>query len=211
MIRSFTWAAIVAFTLGGCRSPGMASDVHGIAGPDAQADPTALGIARRDAQADPAAVIDYRGEEIGLTKRYDDFDEFKNDPNNIAPEEYGRVRKLVETAPVPEHCANGREVLEAASDLWFPGYGSNGIGEFHATDPFRVIGEAIEIPHAGASRVVIYLRDDRGYRLVDDTVLPEPPLIAQVTVRDGKVTYLTFEGTVIAERPIRSRPASSSP
>jgi hypothetical protein len=206
MIRSCAFAAIVASSLGGCRSPSTAPNVYDMAGSDAQANPTAPGIVRRAARADPAAIIDYRGEEIGLTKRYDDFDEFKNDPNNIAPEEYDRVRKLVETTPVPEHCANREEVLKATSALEFPGYGSNGIAEPHAPDPFRLIGEAIEIPHADADRVVIYLRDDRGYRLVDDTVFPELPLIAQASVRDGKVTYLTLQGTVVAERPIRSHP-----
>jgi hypothetical protein len=204
MFRSFTLMTIVASTLGGCRAPSTAPHFQSVAGRDASA---ATGTVDRvvgpNAPADPAAFIEYRGETIGLTKRYDDFDTFKNDPNNIAPAEYERVRKLVQTAPVPEHCADSHEVFAVMSSLEFPGYGSGGIGEAHATDPVRVIGETIEIPHADADRVVIYLKDDHGYRLVDDTVLPELPIMAEVTVRDGKVTYRTREGTVIAERPIR--------
>jgi hypothetical protein len=205
MIRWLALAVVAASTLGGCRSPTMAPKGQGIARPDAPADVAAPGIARRDAQADPAAIIEYRGEEVRLTKRYDDFDKYKNDPNNIAPEEHDRVRKLVEAAPVPEHCANRAEVFRVLSDLEFPGYGSNGVGERGATDPLRVIGGAVEIPQTDTSRVVVYVRDDSGYRLADDTVLPEPPIVTEAIVRDGKVTYRTFEGKVIAERPIRSR------
>jgi hypothetical protein len=190
MLRFFSLIAIIMSTVGGCRSASTVRNVHGIAG--------------RDAQADPAAVTDYRGEEIRLTKRYDDYDDFKNDPNNIAPEEYDRVRKLVETAPVPERCADAPEVVSATFALKFPGYGLNGVGDRHSTDSLRVLGTSIEIPHANANRYIIYLREDPGYRLVDDTVLPEPPYIDEVTVSDGKVTYLTREETRISERPIRS-------
>jgi hypothetical protein len=136
MFRSFTLMAIVASTLGGCRAPSTAPHFQGVAGPDASATTGKVhGVVGPNAPADPAAVIEYRGETVELTKRYDDFD--------------------------------------------------------------------IEIPHADADRVVIYLKDDHGYRLVDDTVLPELPIMAEVTVRDGKVTYRTHEGTAIAERPIR--------
>jgi hypothetical protein len=149
--------------------------------------------------------FNYRGEEIRLTKRYDDFDIYKNDPNNIAAEEYERVQELVEAAPVPERCADFRKVVQAEFDLMFPGYGSGGIGDHHAADKQRVVGAFIEIPHANANRYIIYLREDHGYRLVDDAVLPEPPYIEEVTVSDGKVTYRTREGTVVVERPIRSQ------
>jgi hypothetical protein len=162
------------------------------------------GIVALDAQADPGAVIEYRDETIGLTKRYVDFNTLKNDQNNIAPAQYERVRKLVETAPIPEHCADLHELFAAMSSLEFPGYGAGGIGELHATDPLRVIGKIIEIPHADADRVVIYVKDDHGYRLVDDSVLPELPIMSEVTVGDGKVTYRRHDGTLIAERPVRA-------
>ena len=212
MIRWFGLATLAASTLGGCRPATTAPSGHVIA-PPAQTDPAAPVVAHRDAQVDHdtfdlpgAPAVIYRGEKIGLTKRYNDFDEYKNDPNNIAPEERDRVRKLVETAPVPEHCANRDEVFHVLSDLEFPGYGSNGVGEQHATDPFRVVGGAIEIPQTDTCRVIVYVRDDHGYRLVDDTVLPAPPLIAEAIVHDGKVTYRSIDGKVIAERPSRSRP-----
>ena len=98
MPRSFA-SLFVLSSLAGCRAPSPA-------------------------QADPAAVIEYRGELVRLTKRYDDFDIYKDDPNNIAPAEYQRVRKLVETAPIPEHCADWHEVFRVQGSLQFPGYGS---------------------------------------------------------------------------------------
>jgi hypothetical protein len=176
---------------------------QGIARSDAPGDAAAPVVARHDASADPVAVIDYRGEPVRLSKRYDDFDVYKNDPNNIAVEERDRARKLVETAPVPSHCANRDEVFQVLSDLVFPGYGEGGLGERHAADPFRVIGGTIEIPGTETGRAVVYLQDGHGYRLGDDAVLPEPPLVGEALVHDGKVTYRTLDGNVIAERPIR--------
>src|SRR5215212_3020559 len=45
-------------------------------------------------------TIQYQGQTIQLTKAYRDFDEYKNDPMNIAPAETARVQQLVNSAPV---------------------------------------------------------------------------------------------------------------
>src|SRR6266478_8316043 len=45
-------------------------------------------------------TIQYRGQTIRLSRAYADFDEYKNDPNNIAAGETERVQQLVEGAPV---------------------------------------------------------------------------------------------------------------
>jgi hypothetical protein len=155
------------------------------------------------ASPDPAAVIDYRGEPVRLTKRYDDFDDYKNDPNNIAPEEYARVQRLVKGAPVPERCADLREVIVAAHALEVPGYGMMSFGARNAEGGREIIAQAIEIPHADADRYVVYVSDGSGFRLVDDVVLPERAYVRDVDIRDGAIVYLNGEGHVVAARPMR--------
>jgi hypothetical protein len=47
-----------------------------------------------------SSEIDYRGEKIKLSKPYRDYDEYKNDPDNIHPSETARVQGLVMSAPI---------------------------------------------------------------------------------------------------------------
>jgi hypothetical protein len=152
--------------------------------------------------SDPAATIEYQGERIRLSKPFDDFDKYKNDPSNIAPEEIPRVQALVRAAKVPDRCADLREVISATMAVEFPGYGLSGLGG-QLADGRSLVADAIEIPHGSADRYVVYISDGTGYRLVDDTVLPEKPYVTDVTVREGNVVYLSKEGAVIVQRPTR--------
>ena len=43
----------------------------------------------------PPDVIEYRGERFKLTKAYYDYDDYKEDPNNIDPSENARVERAV--------------------------------------------------------------------------------------------------------------------
>src|SRR5437762_13346553 len=47
-------------------------------------------------------TIQYQGQTIQLSKAYRDFDEYKNDPMNIAPAETARVQQLVTDAPIAQ-------------------------------------------------------------------------------------------------------------
>lgn len=64
-------------------------------------------------------IMHYRGETIKLSKSYADFDEYKNDPNNIDPSETTRVQTLVITAPIAHSFASRLEVFKATQDLCF--------------------------------------------------------------------------------------------
>jgi hypothetical protein len=173
--------------------------------------PDKAGLARHapshpSASSDPAAVIDYRGEPIRLTKRYEDYDDYKNDPNNIAPDENARVQALVKGAPVPERCADRREIVMAAGALKVPGYGMMSFGTRNAEGGREIVAEAIEIPHAGADRYLVYMSDGSGYHLADDVVLPEQAFVRDVDIRDGTIIYRNGDGRVVATRPVRPAP-----
>jgi hypothetical protein len=157
----------------------------------------------RSGSGDPAAVIEYRGQSIRLTKRYDDYDEYKNDPNNIAPTEYARVQALLKDTPAPARCADFKEVLTVASDLSFPGYGTTSFGLRNTDGGQTFMAQAIEIPHADADRYLVYVSDGSGYRLADDVVLPERPFVRDIDLRDGAIVYLDGAQHAVAKRPIR--------
>jgi hypothetical protein len=151
----------------------------------------------------PAAVIEYRSQGIRLSKSYQDDDDYKNDPNNIAPEEYARVQALLKDAPVPQRAADSNAVLKMAFDLKFPGYGLSSFGQRNTEDGGTIIAEAIEIPHAEADRFVVYVSDSSGYRLADDVVLPERLFVQNVDIRGGAVVYLDGHDQVLVKRPMR--------
>ena len=58
--------------------------------------------------------IDYRGEKIKLTKAYADYDEYKNDPDNIDPSETERVQRLVLGAPIARTFGSRLEASKAS-------------------------------------------------------------------------------------------------
>ena len=73
---------------------------------------------RRDRGSD---TIDYRGERIKLSHRYDDFSTYKNDPNNIDASETARVQQLVRQAPIASEFADRIAFAQATTNIAFPG------------------------------------------------------------------------------------------
>ena len=69
--------------------------------------------------------IEYRGEKFKITKSYPDFDDYKNDPDNIDPSETDRIIKLVSEAPIASSYASSELAVRAIQGVVFPGYGSS--------------------------------------------------------------------------------------
>lgn len=78
---------------------------------------------------DATNEIDYRGEKIRLTKSYSDFDDYKNDPENIDPSETARVQRLVMEAPIEREFNSLLDASKAVGEIGFPGYGSGGFAQ----------------------------------------------------------------------------------
>src|SRR5437764_10069700 len=66
-------------------------------------------------------TIVYRGQTIRLSKAYSDFDEYKNDPDNIAASETERVQQLVEGAPIAKEYPTAEAMIAAVSEIELPG------------------------------------------------------------------------------------------
>jgi hypothetical protein len=153
--------------------------------------------------------IGYRGEKIKLTKPYSDYDDYKNDPDNIDPSELPRVQRLVREAPIAPSFSNRWEMLQAVSALAFPGYGSWQFGDKSQADGSLISGHGIEVPRAGKARVLVFRCTGKGFDLIDDFIGPFDPSIenriVKVTINDGKLIYTTFANTTVLTRDVREK------
>ncbi len=132
----------------------------------------------------PAGTIEYRGQRIKLSKRYFDYDEYKNDPANIHVSEVARVQNLVRSAPVPRACGSFEAVAAPVHQVVFPGYGSGSLAsEWEVLRAFSV-----EVPQADEARVFVLTRKGAEWCVTDDfAVRGGSP--ARVAGREGKLVF----------------------
>ncbi len=71
----------------------------------------------------PSDSIDYQGQPIKLNKPYASYEDYKDDPNNLAAGDIAKVQQLVKSAPVAKHYGSRQEVIDAVINVKFPGYG----------------------------------------------------------------------------------------
>jgi|ERR1051326_415101 hypothetical protein len=148
-------------------------------------------------------VIEYRGEQIKLSRAYQDFDEYKNDPNNILPSETGRVQSLLINAPIEHTFADRLTLFRAVGQIAFPGYGV-GSGGGRSSEGNELLAVTIEIPRASNDRYLVF-RDHGGrYELIDDFVNAEISYPFEVREQDSAYVYLQG-GTERFRRPRRDR------
>lgn len=157
--------------------------------------------------------IEYQGQKFKLSKTYTDWDDYKNDPNNLAPGQQALVEKAVLAAELPKTCPDRGSVIDAAFRLCFPGYGLSSFGERSQGDGSLLSGTSVEIPGAGKERVFVYQGSGGAYRLIDDFVADESAGIMGVTLRDGKLEYTRLGGQPVLTRPLvaaDARPTDST-
>ncbi len=138
------------------------------------------------------SYIDYRGEKIKLTRYYLDYDEYKNDPDNIDPSETARVQRLVREAPVNRSYASRPEMSHATFDMKFPGYGAGGLGDGRQGEG-SISGLSVEIPRSDQSRYLVFQCTRGKYVLLDDFVNSEPPLLMHVQREGNKLVYSSYD------------------
>ena len=156
----------------------------------------------------PPGDIEYRGERVQLSKWYFDYDDYKNDPENIAPFERARVRRLVAAAPIDRMFDSRMKMLTALSALRFPGYGSTQFGERSLADGTLLTGFSVEVPMADQERVLVFRGRDGVYTLADDFVAPAEPPISSVQQEGDDFVYCTRQGQQVLRRSGRQHDAA---
>ena len=146
--------------------------------------------------------IDYRGEKIKLTKAYADYDEYKNDPDNIDPAETERVQRLVLGAPIASTFGSRLEASKAIGPIAFPGYGSGGFVEQSQADGSVLMGFSVEVPRAGTDRYFVFQGKEGVYALIDDFVYPvSTGLLRSVSRRGNDLVFTSIDGREALVRP----------
>jgi hypothetical protein len=143
-----------------------------------------------EALPDRDESIEYRGERIKLARSYSDYDEYKNDPDNVDPSEIPRVQQLVKSAPVARSFKTWNEATRAIADVAFPGYGMGSMKSDWAT--LRAF--AIEIPYANQERVFVLKPQGSGWTLVGDFIGPTDLAIGAVREEAGSLVFLNRKG-----------------
>jgi hypothetical protein len=161
----------------------------------------AFGAAAATNKLSPArAVVEYHGESIRLSRVYYDYEEYKNDPSNIHPDETVRVQRLVAGAPVARTYPDRKSLFGALSELPFPGYGS-GSRETKQADGTKLLLYEVEIPRADATRYLVFRERAGTYSLVDDFVSSDSNPIIDVRDAPDGLAYSHPRGKVTVRQP----------
>ena len=138
------------------------------------------------------SYVDYQGEKIKLTRYYWDYDEYKNDPDNIDPSENARVQRLVTEAPINSSYDTMEEMVHATFQVKFPGYGAGGLGDDRKGEG-SLSGLSVEIPRAEKSRYLLFQCRNGKYVLIDDFVDSDPPGLAYVRQDGNELIYSSYD------------------
>jgi len=153
---------------------------------------------------DAIETIGYRGERVKLSKRYSDYDDYKNDPGNIDPSETTRVQALVTGAPIGRAFGDRQQAVRAVSAIVFPGYGASSWRIQPQPDGSSLTGLAIEVPRAGQDRNFVFRDRGGAQTLVDDFLAPTDLAITAVTEQEGAFVFSNTKGEKVLTRPVRT-------
>jgi len=157
----------------------------------------------RSRRADmPLDEVEYRGERFKLSKAYADYDDLKNDPDNLHPSEYARVERAVTGTKVDPTCSSRDRMTRAVFGLRFPGYGMGGFGETPQPDGTTLAAFSVEVPRADKDRVLVFRSRGGAYTLIDDFSTAADQGISQVRQEGRGLVYSSFDGKPILTRPL---------
>ena len=145
-------------------------------------------------------VMPYRGQSIKLSKPYADFDEYKNDPNNIHPSETARVQKLVIEAPIAHSFTSLLDAVRATQEIVFPGYGSGSFGGPLQPDGTGLFVILVEVPRAGKDRFFLFRGHNQRYVLIDDFLHDELPFPYGIREENGFYIFYDQNGKELFRR-----------
>ncbi len=151
----------------------------------------------------PTTTVDYRGEQFKMRKGYWSYEDYKDDPYNLATNELPRIEKLMLEASIGPSFDTRKQFFQAVSDLVFPGYGCGTSGDRRQPDGSTLLLQFIEIPPHDNSKERYFVAQSRGsmFTLVDDFVVsPATNLIFDVRLEGTKLRYYDDRGGLVREK-----------
>jgi hypothetical protein len=155
-----------------------------------------LGVAMAVQAEEGFNTVEYQGETIQLARTYADFDEYKDDPDNLPPSTHQKVAQLVRSAPVATQYPTRKAASDALFHLMFPGYGLSMLG---LKTPVALF--SLEVPTANEDRFIAFVERSGAWVRVDDFLWPNAKgYIEHAELRQDKLVYVDRLGTVIREQ-----------
>jgi hypothetical protein len=154
-----------------------------------------------------ANTIDYQGQQFKMSRAYTDYEDYKDDPNNLDTNELGRIEKTMETVKVPPSFGDRKEFIHfMIFDFEFPGYGLGFLGASSTTDDGSTIETAmVEIPQRNKERVISLRKVAGGdLKLIDDFVYSGSDTndISRVRFEQQQLEYFDHRGRLVREKVI---------
>lgn len=150
------------------------------------------------------AAIDYQGQQFKLSRSYTDFDDYKDDSNNLDTNELPRIEQTMESVKLPASFKNFKELVYATVDLKFPGYGQS-VGGGTTDDGSKLDVVSTEIPQADKERVVVARSEpDGSWKLVDDFIYcgSDTNDINRVRLEHRQLEYFDHGGRLVRKKSL---------
>jgi hypothetical protein len=115
-------------------------------------------------------TIDYQGQRFKMRLPYADYEDYKDDTNNLDTNEIPRIEQTMESVKIPVSFKDLKELVYTTAALEFPGYGQS-IESGKTDDGSKLDVVSTEIPQADKERVVIaQSQPDGSWIVLDDFV-----------------------------------------
>lgn len=152
-------------------------------------------------------TIEYYGQQFKMSRSYAEYDDYKDDPNNLDTNELPRIERTMESVKVPTSFKDRNAFFDFIGlDLVFPGYGWGGIGTSIQTDDGSTFdAESVEIPQVNKERVIVVRNEMSGeLKLADDFVFEnnETNSISRVRLEHGQLEYFDAAGHLFRKKAI---------
>lgn len=149
-------------------------------------------------------TIEYQGQQFKTRLDYAEYDDYKDDPNNLDTNELGRIEETMEAVKVPASFEDRDAFIKFAVELEFPGYGlSDGVSQ---TDDGSTIEKAsVEIPQRSKDRViVVHYRPGERLNLIDDFIYEGSDTndITRVQLEHRQLEYFDQNGRLIRKKAV---------
>lgn len=155
------------------------------------------------AQMSGTDEIDYRGVKIKLSRKYSDYDAYKNDIDKILPSELPKLEKMIADAPIGKEFNDWKSFSDEIFALKVPGFGLGGGPKVKAIGK-EIIVTSVEIPTRLPEEkfrfFVLEKFKDQRLRVIDDFVSSGYPYLAEVIITNDHIAYLSKDGSVVRER-----------
>jgi hypothetical protein len=134
-------------------------------------------------------TIKYHGEHFRLTHSADDYDKYKETPNNIQPAELARIEAKILSVQIAKEFITEQEFLAAALNIKFPGFGFGGLD---SEENLRTA--TIEIPQKEAERYITAIERNGRWYVIDDFKGPTAYDGMSVEIQNKHLVYRTHKG-----------------